>query len=331
MRFCYVWPVICLAIPALSAAGEDVVIATSASDPSARVRRTGQILDYTGTELRLRTALGTIETLPAGRVKEIETEWLPEHLAARAARHKGDLAAAIAAYQEARALERRSWAERQVRSELTGTYVEAGRIESAGDEFLAIVARDPETMHFATMPIAWRAAPPDTALERHAAKWLADARSPTARVLGASWLLAGPQRAAAIAELERLLKATDPRIAGLAAMQLWRTKLVTAKPVEIAAWRSQLEKLPPEIQATGWYILGDVHARAGEPDDAALAYLRVPLVFREQRAMAADALLAAGGQLEKMGQRDRAVGLYREIVRDFGHLPPAVEAAKRIK
>jgi tetratricopeptide (TPR) repeat protein len=314
-----------------AAMAEDVVVAASASDPAARVRRTGLILDYTGAELRLRTALGTVESIPAHRVKEIQTEWLPEHRAGRAARAQGELAEAIAAFQEARARERRAWAERQIRAELAGTYLEAGRIESAGDEFLAIVARDPETMHFATMPIAWRAAPPDAALERHAAKWLTDPQSREARVLGASWLLAGPERAAASAELDRHVNATDPRIAGLAAIQLWRTKLVTARPAEIAAWRSQLESMPPEIQAAGWYVLGDLLARAPEPGDAALAYLRVPLVFREQRAMAADALLAAAGQLERMGQRDEAAGLYREIVRDFGHLPLAAEAAKRIK
>lgn len=313
------------------AAAEDIVIASSASDPAARVRRTGEVLDYTGTELKLRTALGTVETISAGRVKEVQTTWLPEHEAGRAARAKGDLSEAIAQLTEARALERRPWAERQIRAELVGAYLEAGRIEDAGDEFLAIVARDPETMHFAIAPIAWRPAPPDAAIERHATGWLENMQSPVARVLGASWLLAGPKRPAAIAELEKLVKSGDPRIAGLAAIQLWRTKLVAAKPAEVAAWRSHLEKLPAEIQAAGWYVLGELHARAGDHEDAALAYLRVPLVFRVQRALAADALLAAGEQLEKMGQHDQAMGLYRELLRDFAHLPAGAEANKRSK
>ncbi len=314
-----------------SAAAEDIVIASSASDPAARVRRTGEVLDYTGTELKLRTALGTVETIPAGRVKEIQTTWLPEHEAGRAARAKGESPEAIAQLMEARAIERRPWAERQIRADLVGAYLEAGRIEDAGDEFLAIVARDPETMHFAIMPIAWRAAPPDAAIERHATGWLENPQSPVARVLGASWLLAGPKRAAAIAELEKLVKSGDLRIAGLATIQLWRTKLVTAKTAEIAAWKLNLEKLPAEVQAAGWYILGELHARVGQHEDAALAYLRVPLVFRTQQAMSADALLAAGVQLEKMGQRDQAAGLFREILRDFSHLPAAAEANKRLK
>jgi tetratricopeptide (TPR) repeat protein len=314
-----------------AAAAEDIVIAASASDPAVRVRRTGEIVDYTGIELKLRTTLGTVERIPAGRVKEIQSTWLIEHEAGRVAHTKGEPDEAIARLVEAKALERRPWAERQIRADLVTVYLEAGRIEDAGDEFLAIVARDPETMHFAIMPIAWRAAPPVAAIERHATGWLENAQSPVARVLGASWLLAGPTRAAAIAELEKLAESGDPRIAGLAAIQLWRTKLVAAKPAEIAAWKSHLEKLPAEIQAAGWYVLGELHARAGQHEVAALAYLRVPLVFRTQRAMAADALLAAGEQLEKMSQHEQAAGLYREILRDFAHLPAAVEAGKRLK
>ena len=310
---------------AACASAEDTVVAASASDPAARVKRTGQILDYTGTELVLRTSLGTEETIPAARVLELKTTWTPSHQEGDAARAKGELDEAIAAYRLALAEERRLWTRRRIAAELAGTYLEAGRIENAGDEFLAIVASDPATMHYDIMPIAWRPAPPGAALERHAAGWLSR-QEPAARVLGASWLLAGPRRAPAIAALEELVKSSDPRVAGLAAIQLWRTKLVTATAADVAAWRSQLEKMPPEIQAAGWYVLGELYARQDQPEQAALAYLRAPLVFRPQRALAADSLLAAGRQLEKMGRREQAAGLYRELARDHAHLPAAREA-----
>jgi len=153
---------------------------------------------------------------------------------------------------------------------------------------------------------------------------------PAARLLGASWLLSTGQRAAATAVLDELAKSSDARIAGLAQVQLWRTKLVTASPAEISRWLAQLEKMPPEIQAAGWYVLGDLFSRQNQPEQAALAYLKVPLLFRQQRALAADALLAAGKQLEKMGQPSQAAGLYRELVRDFAHLPAAREAQSRL-
>jgi len=313
------------------AAADDMVITSSLSDPAARVKRTGQILDYTGDSLKLRTPLGRDEVIPAARIIEVQTTWSEPHLAGRAAREKGELEGAIDAYREAKLLERRPWAIRQIMAELSGTYLEAGRIESAGDEFLAIVASDPATMHYAVMPIAWRPAPPSASLERRAAEWAAKGQPPAARVLGASWLLSGPRRIEAAAALEELTKSTDPRVAGLATIQLWRTRLVTAKPADVSAWQGQLEKMPAEVQAAGWYVLGELHNRLDQPEQAALSYLKAPVLFRRQRAIAADALLAAGRQLEKMGRPAEAAGLYREIVRGFGHLPPADQARERLK
>ena len=315
---------------AAEGAGEDVVIASSASNPAARVKRQGEIVDYTGTELKLRTSLGLDETIPARRVIEIQTTWSAAHQAGDAARAKGKLDDAIAAYRQAFADERRPWARRRIAAELTGTLLEGERIESAGDEFLAIVAADPATMHYDAVPIAWRPAPPDAAIERKAGEWMASGQSPAARVLGASWLLGGPRNADAIAALDELVKVSDERVAGLATIQRWRTRLVSAATSDLIAWQSQLEEMPPEIQAAGWYVLGELYARQKQPEQAALAYLKVPLLFRRQRALAADALLAAGKQLEKMGHSDQAAGLYREIVRDFAHLPVAKEAEGRL-
>ena len=310
---------------------EDVVIASSVSDEAARVERSGQILDYTGESLKLRTPLGRDEVIPAARIIEVRTTWTEGHLAGRAAREKGDLDEAIEAFREAKLQERRPWAVRQIMAELCGTYLEAERIESAGDEFLAIVASDPATMHFAIMPIAWRPAPPSASLERRAAEWLAKGQPPAARVLGASWLLGGPRRIEATAALDELVKSTDDRVAALAAIQLWRTKLVTAKPADVNAWQEQLQKMPPEVQAAGWFVLGEHSSRLDQPEQAALAYLKAPVLYREQRALAADALLAAGTQLGKMGRDEQAQGLYREIVRDFGHLTAADQARSRLK
>jgi tetratricopeptide (TPR) repeat protein len=327
-------PVVAMAVLAFPLAGiafsQDTVIHSSATDPAARIKKQGQILDYTGTELKLRTSLGRDETIFAGRILEFKTTWTPQHLAGDAARAAGNLDEAIAAYEEARRVETRPWAVRQIMAELAGTYLEAGRIDQAGDEFMAIVASDPVTQHYETIPIAWRAAAPDAGLEARAAKWLA-ARAPLAQLLGASWLLAGSQRSEAIAALETVSTSADPRLAALATCQLWRAKLVSAKPTDVALWQGQLEKMPREVQAAGWYVLGELWSRQNEPERAALAYLKVPLLFRRQRAMAADALLAAGKQLEKMGQASEAAGLYREIARDFGHLPAAAEADTRLK
>ncbi|MEX2173251.1 MAG: hypothetical protein WD872_02750 [Pirellulaceae bacterium] len=305
---------------------EDVVIASSATDPDIRSRRTGKILDYTGNELKLRTTLGREETIPTVRIAEIQTVWSAEHQAGNAARSAGKLDEAIESYGRARREEPRGWGRRQIQAELAGTYLEAGRIVDACDEFLAIVAGDPATPHYEAIPIAWRAAVPNGVLEGRAEAWIAPDQPPAARLLGASWLLPGSERGAAIAALEQLERLDDLQIRGLARVQLWRTKLVTAKPGEIAAWEYQLQDMPLSIQAVGWYVIGELRARRDEHQQAALAYLKVPLLFRRQRAMSADALLAAAKQLATMEQTEPAAGLLEEVVRDFGHMPAATEA-----
>ena len=309
---------------------QDVVIVSSPTDPAAQIKKQGQILDYTGIQLTLRTPLGRDELIPAGRVVEIQTTWSEPHQAGDAAREAGNLDEAIAAYRQAKRVETRPWAVRRIMAELVGCYAETGRLDSAGDEFLAIASSDPATPHFNVVPIAWRSSLPDAALETRAVAWLAAKQMPAAVVLGASWLLAGPRRGEAVAALEGLRGSSDSRVAALANIQLWRLRLVTATPEEARRWQAQLEAMPPEVQASGWFILGDVLARQQQADRAALAYLKVPLLFRSQRAMAADALLAAGRQLEKLGQTNQAASLYREIARDFPHLPVATEAKTQL-
>lgn len=308
------------------AAAEDVVIARSTNDPAVQVKRTGEVLDYTGVQLTLRTALGREEIIPAGRVVEIQTAWSPSHEKARAARQAGKLAAAIEAFRAAQGEDARPWAQRQISAELAGVLLEAGQIAAAGDEFLKIAAVDSQTPHLNLAPVAWQAATLDAASEARAAEWLADAKSPLARLLGASWLVGSSRQAEVDAALTALAESQDRRIAAMAKIQRWRSRLTTASTGDLEQWTRELAGLPAETQAAGWYVLGDGYARHDEPERAAIAYLKPPLVFRQQRALAADGLLAAAGQLRKLGQTSEAAGLYREILRDFAHLPAADEA-----
>ena len=191
------------------------------------MKKSGTILEFTGSELRLRSTLGTEETIPAARVVEIQTRWTATHEAGRTARSEGRLDDAIAALRQAKREETRPWAVRQIMADLVGCYLEAGRVDSAGDEFLAILASDPATRHFDVIPIAWRGAAIGAPSEARAAIWLAARKSPPAALLGGSWLLA-TKRTEATAVLEEIAKSNDPRLAGLATIQLWRTRLVTA-------------------------------------------------------------------------------------------------------
>ena len=72
-----------------SLSAQDIVVSSSASDPVTRLEKAGTIVDYTGTELKLRTTLGTLETVPASRVVEIQTTWSPSYEAGHGRDRKG--------------------------------------------------------------------------------------------------------------------------------------------------------------------------------------------------------------------------------------------------
>ena len=320
----------CLCLIGQTAAAEDVVLARSPSDAAVQVRRTGEILDYTGSQLTLRTPLARDEIIPTSRIIDVQTAWSPSHEKARAARRAGKLTDAIEAFEEAKREESRAFAQRQIAADLAGTWLELGKVGQAGQEFLKIAGEDPQTIHFDVLPVAWQAATLDADSERQATEWLADRQFPVARLLGASWLVGSSRQAEVDAALGELMKSKDQRLATLAQVQRWRTRLATASTGDLEQWSRDLAAMPAEVQATGWYVLGDGYARHDEPERAALAYLKPPIVFRQQRALAADGLLAAAGQLERLGQRKEAAGLYREILRDFAHLPVAQQAQESL-
>lgn len=306
----------------------DQVVLVPAGEGARPVVKSGTVLDWTAKELRLRTALGLEETIPTASIQEVRTRWPPSCDRARQLRDTGRLDDAIEAFQQAWREEARAWAKRQILAELSSTLLEAGRIDQAGERFLHLAAGDPAPRHLDLAPLPWRAMALDAAAQERATVWLAQRQVPLARLLGASWLLP-IRRTEAMAALEQIQRIDGP-LAQLATIQLWRARLATASAVDAQAWQQALEQMPLAVQPVGWFVLGDLWARHGQPSAAARAYLKVPILFRAQRAMAADALLAAGQQLEKMQQRDQALELYRELVRDYGHLPPAQVARRQL-
>lgn len=311
---------------------EDTVTFLAGKDAKTRTNRTGEIVEYTGETLQIKASSGRTENIPAERVIDIRTQWIPTHERGDALRAEGKLEEAIAAYKQAKRDEPRAWVRRKIMAALVACYAETSRFDLAGDEWLAIVASDPTTLHYDVVPIAWQALPPDAALQARAAAWL-NSKAPPAQILGASWLLGGAQRSEATAALDGLVtsKTVDPRVRSLAQIQLWRTKLVSAKLDEVQRWQGTVEQMPREVRAGGYFVVGEALARLDQPEGAALALLRIPLVYNQQRGMAADALLAAAKQQEKLGHREEAAGLYREVVSGYSRTLAAGEAKAKLE
>jgi tetratricopeptide (TPR) repeat protein len=310
---------------------EDTVICATGKDGRGRRTATGTIVDFTGEHLVLRTASGRDQTIPAKSVVDIRTTRTPDQVAGDGFARAGQHEEAVNSYLTALRDERRVWVRRQIMAQCVRCFGELEQFDRAAEGFLTLVRSDPQTQYFDVIPLSWSPYQPPLTFMQKAKAWLEDERNSVAQLLGASWLLSTDAREAAIAALRGLNSDADARVAMLAETQLWRTRVVIAKPQDIDRWRSLIARVPKELRAGPYFTLGRALAAQGQSEQAALAFLRVPILHPANARLAAAALLSAGRELERIGQTGQAVTLYQEVVRDHGDAPAAGEAAGRLE
>ncbi|MGE0755803.1 MAG: tol-pal system YbgF family protein [Pirellulaceae bacterium] len=310
-------------------AAETVVVRSKARPGTVRMQ--GEVLEYTGTVLRLRHADGREEDVDAARVLSVDSDWPAPHQAADALFDAGKFSEASAAYQQAIQAEQRPWVRRRLVAQRIWCLRSVGQVEQSVELFLALCRDDVRTNYFDAIPIAWLSRPGEGVTERQAAAWMARSDSPVAVLIGASWLLASPQRAAALQALRGFVAHPDARIAFLADAQLWRAQQATVKADELERWLGRWERMPAELRAGPSYLLGQALARLDRPQEAALMWMRVPIQFPRERELAAYALWEAGRQLEKLQDREGARRLYREIVDRHGDAAVVAEARRALQ
>jgi len=302
----------CLLAPVVA---QDTVY-IGAGPAGGQTKLSGQILDYNGRELRMVVAGGLEKNFPAEKVLRVETQYAQQQIDAHAAFANRRFENALALYRKALDKEPRRWVRRQIVARIVRCYCALGRPGRAGEEFLLLIRDDPHTQYFDCIPIAWMPRQPSVALEQTAREWLAR-DEPAAVLLGASHLLGGRARLSALARLRRLAAAPDGRIARLALAQSWRAAVATAGEQQIDAWRRLIEQLPEPLAAGPYFVLGTARARRKQWEQAALAFLRVAILYPQQRGLAAQSLLDAGRSLEKLGRTEEALRLYRELMRNY--------------
>ncbi len=321
-------PVI-LAILFSPAAAQDAVYIAGSTGGQTKI--TGRVLDYTGRELRLQHPGGREQSFPAEKVLRVETPYTPQQTDADRLFANNRFEPALALYLKAAETEPRRWVRRLIIARTVRCYHALDRPERAGEEFLLLIRDDPNTPYFDCIPLAWIPRQPPIDLELAARQWI-KRREPAAQLLGASYLLAGRDRPAAIKQLGRLAAGTDRRIAALALAQTWRAKVVTATPQQIDGWQRAVEQMPQPLAAGPYFVLGRARAQHQQPQQAALALLRVPILYPQQRPLAAQSLLEAGRALEKLGRTRGALRLYRELLRNYPEQTrPVAEAQGRLE
>ena len=320
-----------LGIGLLSAAEDVVYLKPSAAGRAPR-RLTGEITDYTGRELRLKSPTGRQRSIPANQVERIDTSHSAEQSAGDKAFARGDFRGALEQYRRALAATRepRDWVRRQILAQAVWCLRNLGQPDQAGEYFLILLSRDPTTQDFDCIPLSWTDEPPSPAVVQKAQAWLKDPNNPAADLMGASALLATGRRAGALETLQRLTADSDPRIAWLAQAQLWRAAAPPPTPGQLAKWSDAIESSDPSLRAGAYFLVGTAVARR-DPDAGAILLMKLPILYQREYRLAAAALLATGACLERADRTAQAARLYRELTRKYGPTPEAGDARQRLQ
>ncbi len=300
------------------------------------ITRTGDIVEFDRRSLRLRNTNGQEIEIPASQIREFHYGRLASHQAADALRHAGDPAAAEA-YAKAAAEEPRRWVRHEIAAariplllrEAAGREAEDRSVVEAGETFRRMLAENRDTRRFHAIPLNWVTHTPSPELTAAAKRWLLEEEA-AVQLLGASWLLASPERAQAVDALGGLRTSGDARVAALAEAQLWRTQEVSIAREGADRWAAAIARMPEELTAGPSFILGRAYARLGDHEAAVLRLLRGPLLEAGGPALAAEALTAAGKDLEPLGRAGQAVTIYEEAIRRYGDTLAAEGARQRL-
>ena len=314
------------AMPTGRADGQDTVYVWTDSDYQGYAKATGRVVDYTGEGLVLEVPGGSRRSFPAERIFRIDTYQTERQRDADALFAKREFDSADTFYRQARGVEKRPWVRRQITAQIVWCLRALGRTEAAAEQFLLLILNDAETPYFACIPLAWYASVPSGPLERAARGWLDRDEMPAAQLMGASHLTSTAARPLALARLRELAVANSPSIALLARAQTWRAEVVTVGAEKISAWQATIQRMPQPLRAGPYYVLGRGRAHQQAWEEAALAWMRVPILYPQHRFLAARSLVDAGRSLEKLGRLGDATRLYDEVMTDFSDTPSVAEA-----
>ena len=103
--------------------------------------------------------------------------------------------------------------------------------------------------------------------------------------------------------------------------------MVSARSEDIKPWSTAIDRMPASLRGGPYYLLGQLLAQEKQYDDAAIAFLRLPIMHPHDRTLAAESLLAAAEVLTASGDREQATICLQELVRD--HADSAAAAAAK--
>lgn len=275
----------------------------------------GEIIDYNGRDLTLRSSSGQPQIIAADDIVEVKTHYDKVHQEGIEAFHqaKFDLAKSklIAAYDR----EPREWVDREIASWIVRVSMLQSDFRTAFRYFSAIIKSDPYTRHWGVAPLVWSPVNITNEIRKPLRASLISSRAEE-RFLAASVLLFDSVSGRlAERELNELASDPNPRISRLARAQLWRVSLAKQEVTEniLRSWREQIDQLPESMRPGPQYLLGRGYLSLGEMRLAAAEFLKLTIIYTNHDSLTARATLEAAEAIEKTGLTSEADILYREL------------------
>jgi tetratricopeptide (TPR) repeat protein len=230
--------------------------------------------------------------------------------------------------REALNRETREWVRREILADLVRASLWKGDYAGASVRFGLLYSSDPLTRHFGLIPAAWSEKTVDDG-QRRAASSLVVESSPVSQLVGASILLVGSDHEELAKDtLKALAGGNDRNIRQLAEAQLWRLNVrdQNVAAYELERWQRHVESLSENMRGGPYYVLGRGYRSKLLRDQAALAMLRLPILYPHDRPLAARASIEAGEILQSQGRTSEAISALREAVVRFPETIAAQEA-----
>lgn len=300
-------------LPGLALAADRVTFIPP--DSTGPVTEIGEILDYTGRELVLRTLNGT-RHLSSASITQIETPYETTYQQGLSAFQQGRTDEAERLFHEALKAERRPWVQREIRAALVKCAMRRSDFSGALREFREITQADPETRFWGIAPLIWSPVAISQAVRTEMQPWLKSTNEPD-QLLAASGLLLDPVLGEeAEATLLQLSRKTNPILSNYSRAQLWRLSIASRKVTEtmLDGWRSDIDRLRVELRSGPQILLARGYAVRGEFRQAAAEAMWLPTVYADHELLAARALFDAAEDLAQSGLPQEAGLLRRELL-----------------
>ncbi|MGB9689913.1 tetratricopeptide repeat protein [Thermogutta sp.] len=304
-----------------------------------RVQRwRGRIVNFSGAGLILRFSDGTEKHFPVEKVVSYSPNTSSLCQQAMERLSEGAVSEALELFARARSVEPREWRQREIAAQIVRCYHALGDYVRAGEEFVdRLIALDPQSPFVWCAPLAWFSEETLALVEPRARDWL-NSDVAWVQLLGASYLIDSPASAQAVKVLEGLRSSSDKTVALLASAQLWRRGWPSVQPEQLSQWENAIEELPDRLKAGPCYLLGLAWKQQKVFDRAMVWFLKPPLLWPENRRVAARCLWEAAelaGKLAATAPPGSADGtdyqyehqaLLKELVRTFPETPWAARA-----